>query len=506
MPRTFQFLLMEVRGGQASVHRIEQEVSTYPVVWRGSFAAPGNAILTQAWRMAAYTVQLCMEDVYIDNPRRERGGWLGDMLPEALGAYYAFGDYRLARHALDLFAQSQRPDGRLIVRYPSIQGPCHPNYISSFVFALRNYVHYSGDTEFARKLWPVVRRITAWFEGQRRPDDLLVVYPSRHDLKQFPENYGTLFVDWAPCRLDGAVTTLNIIHAGYLREAADLAILLGLGDEATPLVALFERSRTAIRTKLFHANRGLFANCLTETGLSRQVGYQENLLALRWHIADPDQEEQIARALLPPGQPLPMWLDENFTQETVGKGESPWDSDEPVPVGSAFFDYDGVAALFEMGRGLEARLSLEHHYGYMLARGASTTWEDWKGDTTRSQGYGAAPVIHAGKYILGIAPDEPGFRRFSVLPVFAGLSSARGRVPTPHGIIQAEWRQEQGKGVWLDVLVPSGTSACLGLPDSGSAAEFTLNGARIQPSPLPLRRGLYHTTTVGPGRHRMQQI
>jgi alpha-L-rhamnosidase len=506
MPRTFQFLLMEVRQGQATIHRIEQELSTYPVTWRGSFAAPESRLLTQAWRTAAYTVQLCMEDVYMDNPRRERGGWLGDMVPEAMGSYHAFGDYRLARHALALFARSQRPDGRVIVRYPSIQGASHPNYISSFVFALRDYVAYSGDTEFARSMWPVVRHITAWFEGQRRPDDLLVVYPSSHDLKHYPENYGTIFVDWAPCRLDGVVTSMNIIHAGYLREAAGLANLLGFREEASALQALHERSRKAIQTKLFDRSRGLFVNCLTDAGLSRQAGYQENLLALGWNIADAEQEKMVAHRLLPTGQPLPMWVDERFAQEAVGKGKFAWDSDEPVPIGSAYFDYDGVAALFEMGRGLEARLTLEHHYGYMLARGASTTWEDWKGDTTRSQGYGAAPVVHAGKYILGVSPDEPGFRRFSVLPVFAGLPGARGRVPTPLGIIQVEWRQEHTHDAWLDVLVPQGTSARIGLPDGSPAANFLLDGMRIQPDLLPLRRGTYHTTAVGPGRHRLQQV
>jgi hypothetical protein len=212
-----------------------------------------------------------MEDVYMDNPRRERAGWLGDMVPEAMGSYYAFGDYRLARHALALFARSQRPDGRVIVRYPSIQGASHPNYISGFVFALRDYVACSGDT-------------------------------------------------------------------------------------------------------------------------------------------------------------------------------------------------------------------------------------------TRSQGYGAAPVVHAGKYILGVSPDEPGFRRFSVLPVFAGLPGARGRVPTPLGIIQVEWRQEHNQDAWLDVLVPQGASARIGLPDGSPAAKFLLDGMRVQPDLLTLRRGTCHMTAVGPGRHRLQQV
>ncbi|MHC4874350.1 MAG: family 78 glycoside hydrolase catalytic domain, partial [Planctomycetota bacterium] len=424
LPRTFQYLLIEVRGGEAEFINVKHEISTYPVKWLGNFYSGDRTILNHAWKTSAYTMQLCMEDVYMDNPRRERGGWLGDMLPQAMAAFYSFGDSRLIRHVLSLYAKSQRQDGRVIVRYPSIMGPSHPNYIASFISVLKGYTLYSGDTDFALTMWDTVEGIISWFESQRRDDGLLEVYPAVLDRNHFPENYGTIFFDWIPDRREGAVSAMNMLYCACLKEAEWLAGILGRRKRAEELGQLAEVSKNAVIKNLFDSRRGIFVNCLTENGLSNEAGCQENLLALLFNIATDKQTEQITEKLIDRDKPLPMWLEDRFSQGSIEEGIFEWNSEDLIPIGSTFFDYYAISTLFELGFECAAVKTIETHYGYMLSRGASTIWEDWAGVSTRSQGYGAGVIYQIGKYILGVEPVAAGFKKFSVLPACDCLKHA----------------------------------------------------------------------------------
>jgi alpha-L-rhamnosidase len=58
--------------------------------------------------------------------------------------------------------------------------------------------------------------------------------------------------------------------------------------------------------------------------------------------------------------------------------------------------------------------------------------------------------------ILGIAPEEPGFSRFSFRPHPGDLKFAEGSIPTPHGEIRARWDRTED-GLEASVSVPEGT-------------------------------------------------
>ena len=499
-PKTLRYLLVEVRGGRAEIEQLGQDVSTYPVRWTGGFTCPENPALGRVWQIGAHTVQLCMEDVYMDTPRRERAGWLGDMVPEALAAYCAFGETKVARHSLDLYMRSQHEEGWIVGRYPSIDGPNMPTWSASYAFALADYVRYSGDAAFAEAVWPGVQRLTAWFEGQRRQDDLLVVTPTKRS-DNGPGRYGYVLVDWAPTRLDGAVTAMNMFYYRYLAECAYLAWLLDRQEDIEQYASLAARTKQAIQSEMFDEERGFFVNCRDEKGLSRRAGYQENLLALLWQIATSDQEKRIVETLLPDDAPLPVWTTSDRNWVTLSSGTEPWRDDEIVPVGSPFFMYYALGALFEIGRTEAALNSIEAHYGGLLSRGETTVWEDWSGDTSRSHGWGAAPTIFAAKYVLGAEPIAPGWRVFRVAPSFGSLKKASGRVPTPHGTVGVSW-QRDGEGVTLDVVVPDGTQAEVGLPSEDSDASLLYEGQECPSAPCELRRRRYLLCRVGPGTHR----
>ncbi len=130
---------------------------------------------------------------------------------------------------------------------------------------------------------------------------------------------------------------------------------------------------------------------------------------------------------------------------------------------------------------------------YPVTMGATTVWERWDsmlpdgsinpGDMTSFNHYafGAiADFLH--RLVGGLAPDEPGYRTFTVAPQpGGGLSHCSTRHDTPYGTTAVDWERTDGR---LDVTirVPVGTTALIALP--GSAGN---------PPPDPQR--------VGPGTH-----
>ena len=78
-------------------------------------------------------------------------------------------------------------------------------------------------------------------------------------------------------------------------------------------------------------------------------------------------------------------------------------------------------------------------WGHMLYSGATTFWETLKGawDFDRAgslcHGWSAIPIYLYFAYALGLKPLEPGFSRYSVEKVDAGLGETAGMFVLPDG-------------------------------------------------------------------------
>jgi alpha-L-rhamnosidase len=115
----------------------------------------------------------------------------------------------------------------------------------------------------------------------------------------------------------------------------------------------------------------------------------------------------------------------------------------------------------------------------MIARGATTVWEEWDG--IDGDGVAHASLNHYSKgavvsflhrYVAGLRILEPGYRRFRVAPQpGGGITSARTHHDSPHGRIEVGWQVAAGDSR-IDVIVPPGTEADLVLPD-GTTATLT---------------------------------
>jgi alpha-L-rhamnosidase len=112
----------------------------------------------------------------------------------------------------------------------------------------------------------------------------------------------------------------------------------------------------------------------------------------------------------------------------------------------------------------------------MIDRGATTVWERWEGvDADRVpheslNHYSKGAVIgFLHRYVAGLQPLEPGYRRFRVAPrPGGGIAWAEAHHDSPHGRIAVRWTLDDGE-MTCTVDVPAGTTAELRLP--GGAAS-----------------------------------
>jgi alpha-L-rhamnosidase len=136
------------------------------------------------------------------------------------------------------------------------------------------------------------------------------------------------------------------------------------------------------------------------------------------------------------------------------------------------------------------RLLLNDSYpswGYMLAKGATTWWERWNGDTgdpsMNSYNHYAFGSVVAWVYrnVAGIDTTRsgPGFHEITVRPLRdARMDHAHGEYDSVYGKIVTDWKGKPGEPFTLQVRIPANTSAKVYLP-AGAGASVTQDGQAV---------------------------
>jgi hypothetical protein len=120
----------------------------------------------------------------------------------------------------------------------------------------------------------------------------------------------------------------------------------------------------------------------------------------------------------------------------------------------------------------------DRSWKHMVESGTTITWEAWdqkyKPNQDWNHAWGAAPANLLPRYILGAQPLTPGWKQAGIRPHTGTLTSAKGKVPTPSGPIEVEWKN--GASFEMKLSLPKGMTARLDLPASTSSKGVTLNG------------------------------
>jgi alpha-L-rhamnosidase len=105
-------------------------------------------------------------------------------------------------------------------------------------------------------------------------------------------------------------------------------------------------------------------------------------------------------------------------------------------------------------------------WGYMLAQGATTFWEQWNGYWSQIHSCFTSADNWLYHGLAGIRPDpaRPGFKNVLIQPAVVGdITWAKATHHGPYGPITSHWRRD-GDHVVLEVTIPPNSTATLRLP------------------------------------------
>lgn len=501
--RGFRYLSLTVRAdAPVKIYNVRCLQSTYPVEERGRFAC-SDALLTQIWQVAAYTVQLCMEDTYTDCPAYEQTFWVGDARNSALVNAVAFGAYELTEHCLRLSAESLSPNIDRIKPPRVLNRPgltvSHaasgwfdeiPMWSFLWLWNVQEHYHLTGDLTILRELYPAVRECLS----------RVLSFLTERDLVDIPDVWN--LVDWSAMDLVryGEVTSSNALLVESLRRAASMAkILLANADtqgmvqlqaEAEQYRTMAERVYQAINRYCWSEEQGAYVDTLRDEKaytrhqdrldkegvdlqtflLASRVSEPTNTLVLLCNCAPPERVSKIFPLVQKAGEG-------KFIGSNPGEAPS-WPAEKVVPVGSPWFLFFTLETLLAQNEVELAIRIIREQWGRMLEKGATTFWETFPAETgehwSRSlcHGWSAAPAYFLSTLVLGVSPITPGYERVRIAPRHCGLTWANGYVPTPRGDIAVEWKQIDD--AWeVQVHLPDGITGELQFDEGTSLQHLT---------------------------------
>ncbi len=421
-------------AGPVRLHAARVLSATVPVEHVGEFEC-SDPVFNAAWRMGRATFDVCTAAIYIPDVWRERGLAIADNRLQALIHRTLSTDLAVARHSLWILSRGQRPDGQLNSYMPSQPVGPFAEFTLHWVLWLHDDWSMTGDAAFVESVWDVVEGIwggSAWQEADSGLWDADAVHP---------------FIDWGATReaIGGRENgCLNAFRFRALQCAAELADAIGRHGRAGELRADANRVADAFRRRLWDADRGRFAAARDEAGqLSNTPPPHVNVLALAYGLADAGQTPNVLEYVC-------RHLEGNFRQGLAAERRSGYLE--------LYFLHYALEAVYRHGRVREAEQLIRDHWGFLIDRGAWTTWESFRGGRPGSHCHvwSSHPMLAMIHRVVGIRRARPGSEdALLIAPCAATVSRARGRYPHPRGPVDVAWRRDTDR-LWVEITAPEG--------------------------------------------------
>ncbi len=143
----------------------------------------------------------------------------------------------------------------------------------------------------------------------------------------------------------------------------------------------------------------------------------------------------------------------------------------------------------------------------MLRVGSTITLEAWdnkfKPNQDWNHAWGAAPGNIIARFVVGVQPLEPGFKRILVKPQLGTLASVSARVPTIRGPVDVQIDNARQKPFKLTCSIPANTCAQIYVP-AGKSESVLESGKPVsaQKDVTFLRmEGIYAVYEAGSGTY-----
>lgn len=265
-------------------------------------------------------------------------------------------------------------------------------------------------------------------------DDSGIIYSQRLGLDGKPLEWFNLG-DWvAP----GELPSNKLVHTFYFWRcvsiAAKTANVLGKKEEANVYTQLAKKTKKAFQNDFYDQEKGTYGN------------YGQNVFALKMGLPK-DQEERVVAALKANIKANNNHLDTGI-------------------FGTKFLfevlsNYGMHPLAYEI-----LNNKTQPSFGYWLAQGATTTWEQWNGENSRNHPMFGGGLVWMYRKLAGMNadPTQPGYKHIIFKPQFIkGLDFVTYSNETPYGKAGIEWMQKKDK-TKIIITVPVSSEATVYLP------------------------------------------
>ncbi len=157
--------------GKANINYLGIRPTPYPMTEK-PFSLE-NELDNRIYKTCINTLRHCMHEHYEDCPWREQALYVLDSRNQMLCGYYAFEETDFAKASLQLITQGLRPDGILNLCYPSGQVIAIPSFSLAFFTQMKEYLLYTGDIEFLREKYPMMKKLISTFLNKERENGLI---------------------------------------------------------------------------------------------------------------------------------------------------------------------------------------------------------------------------------------------------------------------------------------------------------------------------------------------
>ncbi len=457
------FRYVEVTGfpGRPTLDDFQGRVmhTDFPIT--GEFVC-SNPLFNDIQHLTMWAYRSNFLSIPTDCPQREKNGWTGDAQLACEQAMYNVDNAAAYAKWMNDFDDVQKPDGEfpgIVPTYDWGYGT-GPAWDSAFVIIPWTLYVYAGDARILAEHYDRMKRYVGYLT---------------HRAKNHIVDYG--LGDWVPAKTEtpAAVTSTGYYYVDTL-ILSRAARLLGKVEDAERYARLAEDIRKAFN-KTFYKGDGLYANG-SQTALSCAI-YQQ--------LAEPSQVGRIVDQLVANVQRQDGHLDTGILGAKY--------------LFHSLSDHRRHDIAYRI-----ATQTTPPSYGDWLKKGATTLWEDWRGEASLNHimfgdisawFYQELAGIHA-------TPAQPAFKRIIFRPRPVGdLAFVRASIRSPYGKIASSWRRGD-RGFEWEVTVPPNTTATICVPTS-SPEKVTEGGRPIAQVPglhFVRSEGEYSVYLANSGRYR----
>ena len=319
-----------------------------------------------------YTLECCMHEHYEDCPWREQALYTMDSRNQMLAGYYAFGEYLFPKANLELIAEDNRPDGLLSICYPVKRDFAIPSFSLHFITECEEYLGYSGDEDFIRRIYPKIEKTLNTFISRIDGTGLV---------KSFEGKNMWNFYEWEdgldgeicsgkealPARYDALLNTLLSYAISRM-----ISINERLGFDTDSLVKTKNAINRAINAHFYNDGAGLYETA-ESTGHYAKL---TNALAILSGAAEGERARAIAERLA--------------TDSTL----------VDASLSMRAFLYDALISVDKDRYSAFVLADIERIYTPMLKTGNNTVWEtelgekDFDSAGSMCHGWSAIPIYY----------------------------------------------------------------------------------------------------------------